>query len=387
MQIRLVKIKLYLLGLLFVVSCPALSHADPVRMSIQPNGQGSFVMTGENVIGVQALDVELDYDSSMLQHPYVMINGGDLKQIQENLQGKLNFSIFRQVADPLLQIFVNFEEARAENTTNGIYHVSASVRSTTEWPTKAETDSPSEVSADEPTDVPADVPSPPRADKTAPTGIVPKVNPAVVPDRARGSDTTAAVARTASSPGPDRKVQAEKIVLLSRDEKSVLQRFKKYEGEKELSSFVALFGRSYGDRFVQEPAVAISDGKSPVTIRIDVQPDGAHSTAIALADATLLSKEAREKDVVITVLPNEGTWDARLVISTGREILDYPLVVAPPVNLAGTINANNFIGALHAYIGNQSPPLQKENKIYLSEYIFTANYLARLKRWQPKNSL
>ncbi len=380
MQIRFVNIKLYLLGLLLVMSCPALSNADPVRMNIQPNGQGSFVMTGENVIGVQTLDVEIDYDSSMLSHPYVMINGGDLKQIKESLQGKLYLSIFRQVADPLLQIFVNFEESRSENTGNGIYHVSASVRSTTEWPSKADADSPSEVPADEPTDVPTDVSSLPRVDKPVLIGIVPKVNPEAAQSKNKGTDTTTAVTKTTSSAGADREAQAEKLTLLTRDEKSVLQRFKKYKGETELSLFLALFGRSDEDRFVQEPAIAITDGKTPVVIRIDVQPDGAHSTSIALADATLISKEVREKDVVITVLPNEGTWDARLVISTGREILDFPLVVAPPVNLPGNINANNFIGALHAYINKQAPALQRENKKYLSEYIFTANYLADMNR-------
>jgi hypothetical protein len=111
-----------------------------------------------------------------------------------------------------------------------------------------------------------------------------------------------------------------------------------------------------------------------------VQPDGAHSTGIALSDATLLSKEAREKDIVVTVLPSEGTWDARLVIVAGGEILDYPIVVAPPVDLIGVVNENNFLEALQVYITGRSPALRRKNKIYLSEYIFTANYLADLNR-------
>ncbi len=50
------KIRLYLLGLLFAMKCPAFSH--PVSMSIQPNGNGSFVMMLENVNGVRALDLD-----------------------------------------------------------------------------------------------------------------------------------------------------------------------------------------------------------------------------------------------------------------------------------------------------------------------------------------
>ena len=380
MQIRNVKIKLYLLGLLFAVSCPALSHAEPVRMSIQPNGQGSFVMTGENVIGVQTLDVDIDYDASMLAHPNVMTNGGDVKQIKDDVPGKLVLSIFRPIADPLLQIFVYFEEARAENTTRGIYHVSAVVKSTAVWPTEKDADSPQAGIADEPTDPTADASSLPQTEKTVPPGVIVKANPSVAPERPRASDTPVVIAKAASLTNSGMKDQAEKITVLTREGKSVLQRFKKYKGKEELSSFAALFGRSDGNAIVQEPAIAISDGKTPVTIRIAVKSDPDHPTGLALSDATLLSKEAREKDILITVLPSEGTWDARLVIVAGGSILDYPIVVAPPIDLIGAVNENNFLEALQVYINSRSSVFQGENKRYLAEYILTANYLAALDR-------
>jgi|GEM_PF-4482139 len=50
------KIKLYVLGLLFAMNCPASSH--PVSMISQPNGNGSLVMMVENVNGVRALDID-----------------------------------------------------------------------------------------------------------------------------------------------------------------------------------------------------------------------------------------------------------------------------------------------------------------------------------------
>jgi hypothetical protein len=61
-------------------------------------------------------------------------------------------------------------------------------------------------------------------------------------------------------------------------------------------------------------------------------------------------------------------------------MIDCPLVVAPPVNLARNINEDNFIGSLHAYIIDQATALHRQNKTYLSEYIFTANYLAAMGR-------
>ncbi|MGC1456607.1 MAG: hypothetical protein WA946_15590 [Nitrospirota bacterium] len=380
-QIIYKTLHLPLLGLLLVVICPALSFADAVTMSIQPNGQGSFVMTGENVIGVQALDIEIDYDSTMLAHPYITVGGGELRQIKDNVPGTLFLSIFRPVADPLLQIFVNFEEAWAENATKGIYHVTASVRSTTAWPSESDANTLPGGPTDEPTVGLENINSRNGTDNTVPTVIVPKNNSAAAPDGIRGTDAPVAMTAGVRSPGNvGRQVQAAKITLLTREEKSVLQRFKKYKGEQDLSSFVALFGPNEGERCRQEPAIAISDGKTPVTIRIDVQSDGTHSTGIALSDATLLSKEAREKDIVITVLPSEGTWDARLVTLAGGEILDYPIVVAPPIDLIRVVNENNFIEALQVYINSRSSAVQRKNKMYLSEYIFTANYLADLDR-------
>jgi hypothetical protein len=52
-----IKIKLYVLGLLFAMNCPAFFFSHPVSMNVQPNGTGSFVMMLENVNGVQALDI------------------------------------------------------------------------------------------------------------------------------------------------------------------------------------------------------------------------------------------------------------------------------------------------------------------------------------------
>jgi len=391
-----VKIKLYLLGFLFAMSCPAFSFADPVSMSIQPNGQGSFVLIGENVNGVQSLDIEIDYDASQLENPSIQIGGGDLKQKKADSPGKLLVSIFRPVADGILQIILNFEAKT--NAAGGIYNVSANATSMAPQPTEQPDADPgvsSEATENEPMNTSANgiangttngstngstngtsIPS----SSTAEGEAVPNVKAVFVPRTDKGIDTLSARTGAMLPAGADKKVHTEEMTVLMRGEKSVLLRFKEFKGEKGLKSFAALFGQSDGDMSVQEPAIAISDGKTPVTIRLEVPQEGMHCVGVALADARLISKKADGKEIIITVLPSEGTWDASLVIETGREILYYPLVVAPPISLAGGINANNFLDALQAYINKQSSALQGENKMYLSEYIFTANYLADLNR-------
>jgi hypothetical protein len=40
-----------------------------MKLNLQPDGIGRFDLTGENVAGVQALDVEIDYDPSLWRVP------------------------------------------------------------------------------------------------------------------------------------------------------------------------------------------------------------------------------------------------------------------------------------------------------------------------------
>jgi hypothetical protein len=135
------KRQLYLLGLLLAISCPALSFADSVRMSIQPNGKGSFVLEGENVVGVQDLDIEVEYDSNLLENPYALINGGDLTQLSSDAPGRLLISIFRPIPDPILQVIINFDTKT--DKAGGINHISASARSMSKWPSETDDDLPS----------------------------------------------------------------------------------------------------------------------------------------------------------------------------------------------------------------------------------------------------
>jgi hypothetical protein len=362
--------------LLLAINCPALAFADLVRMSIQPNGKGSFVLTGENVVGVQELDIEIEYDFRLLENPYALVNGGDLTQINADTPGKLFISIFRPVADPILQVIINFD-AKTDRA-GGIDQISAISRRMTKWPSGPDEDLPSSSDGADtgPAEAAAGGSSTTRSGGSALEDLVPIVKSDAVPDENGGISRISAPTGAVSSSGAYNKVLTEEMITLIHEEKNVLQRFKQFNGKKGLRSFAALFGRSDGYRVVQEPPIAISDGKTPVTIKMEMQPEGLRTAGIALADVTLISNEANGKGIVITVLPSEGTWDARLVIVAGQDILGYPLVVAPPVNLAEGITESNFIDALDAYISNQSSTFRRADRLYISEYIFTANYLA-----------
>jgi len=89
----------YVLMLMFVIGIPASSRADSVRMNVQPNCKGNFVITGQDVSGVQSLNIEIEYDSIQLDDPVVQpIIGGDLIYIKAISPGKLFISIYRSIA-------------------------------------------------------------------------------------------------------------------------------------------------------------------------------------------------------------------------------------------------------------------------------------------------
>ncbi len=331
-----------IMGLLLVLLCPAGSFAA-MQMLVTPNGDGAFFIEGDNIIGVEAMDITIDYDTTSLAHPRVTANGGTLTNVYANTPGTLLVNVFRENPDAAFELDLRFE--KKGDLPGVINQVTATVRDTTgkSFPVPALTYSPPPGPSDEPRGEPA-----------------------------------------SRVPG------AAKLISFDEREKSVLQRFREFKGEKGLQTFSALFKRNDGKRIAQDPAIALSDGKTPVVIRLQLQAEGNHSPDIALLDAKLVSvQKVDEKSWVITVLPGEGAWEARLALGTGKEMVDFPLVVAPLVKIQGGINDQNFLAALNKYLSDQAAGRTSEGGTFkqaLCEYIFTANYLANPATAPPRKA-
>ncbi len=328
-----------ILGLLLALICPAKSFAA-MQMLITPNGDGAFFLEGDNVIGVEAVDIMIDYDTSSLANPRVTANGGTLTNVYADTPGTLLISVFRENTDAAFELDLKFE--KKGDLPGVINQVTATVRDTTgkSFP------------------VPALTYSPP--------------------------------ANQANGPGSDSAANAPAAKIISSDgrKKSVLQRFREFKGEKGLKAFAALFEQNDRERIMQEPAIALSDGSTPVLIRIELRPGQNYSPDLALLNAKLVSlRKVDEKSLIITVLPHSEAWEARLVLGTGKEIIDFPLVVAPIVKIASGIDEKNFLAALNNYLSNQTALQHGKSEPYRDEYIFTANYLANLANTSPKKAL
>jgi hypothetical protein len=342
--------------------CSTPSFAE-VTMRFAPNGYGSFLVVGENVSGVVALDITVDYDSLLLANPRVEAEGGAVTDIDAGTAGKLFVSITRENPDAAFYLFLRFENL-GKVRGRGVNSVTAT---SSDAPMNTSPSSDAAVATGPSSSATNVQNGSGNAGSTPPFG-----NKANVIDEGKGDH------QSLSNRSPETALDAgKKRASTSAREKSVLQRFIEFKGQKSPQSFAALFERNDGEQAIQYPSIALSDGKTPVTVKLKLQQEESKYPDIAMSDASLVSfHKDGAKSWVLTVLPGEGTWDARLVFGTGGEVIDFPLVVAPPVELAGNVNEQNFLAELNDYLSAQAALHEKENILPLSEYIFTANYLA-----------
>jgi hypothetical protein len=378
-----------LICLLLATLCPMPSSAE-ITLFVSPDGDGAFIIEGDNIKDTENVEITVNYDSTILANPRVSLQGGTVTNIYDGIPGTLTFNSYR--GDNISSSFeAHLAFDKKGDSQGGIISV------------KAITMEPDGTSS--PSRSILNLPSPPsssaQATETnrelfAASASEEKCDSRHEGDSCKektdgaqkigaGTDTASNDEGTASS--PEKSATTEETATagnrhdrLMNAEKSVLQRFKEFKGERGLKAFVALFEQSPSNMLVQEPPVILSDGKTPVRIRLGLLMKGGDSPNIALSDAKLVQlRKESEKGWVITVLPKEGTWNASLIIKIDEEIIEFPLVVAPPFKIKKCITERNFVAELDRFIFDQALISKGENvppRQIPYEYVFTANYQA-----------
>jgi hypothetical protein len=165
--------------------------------------------------------------------------------------------------------------------------------------------------------------------------------------------------------------------------KSVLQLFKEFKGERNSKSLIALFADAEIADFSQVPAVAISDGKTPVKLTLILKPSGNESPKFFLQGANVKQLSAEGEDVkwIIDLLPKKGTAEAKLTVIDGKKMMEFPLIVAPAVDVALAKKEKLSEADFAVYLAKPSKfDLNKDSKFdAIDDYIFTANYIVAMK--------
>ena len=333
---------IWLMGLLLGLLCPMPSSAE-ITLNASPDGDRAFIILGYYLTNAETAEITVVYNSIIFSNPRVSLQGGTVTDTFDSSPGQLSFKVNRgDNHASSFEVHVNFDKMK--DSQGGVITVTGK-------------------------------PMEPDGTYSSPT----QVSLDLGGTASRPEKSVATEESTTSGNRPD---------ILMKAEKSVLQRFKEFRGERGLKAFVALFERSPRDTLVQEPPVVLSDGNTPARISLALQPKEGDSPNFALSDAKLvhLGKEG-EKGWVITALPKEGTWNARLIIKTDEGIIEYPLVVAPPVKIHKGITERNFVAELDRFISDQAGVGKGEHDPLCHihyEYVFTANYLASSGDHSPK---
>ena len=330
--------------LLLILLCPVPSIAD-ITFYVSPDGDKAFFIEGDNLGATHNIAITVTYDSTILANPHVTLEGGTVTNVVDADPGSLTFNASRQDALHSFEAHVSFD--RIWEGAGGIFSVTGEI-----------------LDADG-----ASVPSHTTLNMTTPALF------SAVPQ-----DDSVAKHPEQQDPAHETALSATGHDLPQKTEKSVLQRFREFTGTRNMENLVALFNRNPGNTIVQDPPVALSDGKTVVSVGLFMRQKGENAPNIATLDAKLLHiRKEDENRWLITVLPNKDTWNASIIIQTDEKLIEFPLVVAPKVKMTRNITKGVFLAELDRFTSEHALSDKRESDPLwhtLYEYLFTANYLA-----------
>jgi hypothetical protein len=167
---------------------------------------------------------------------------------------------------------------------------------------------------------------------------------------------------------------------------SVLKRFKKFKGERTAKAIIGLFAQDEMTGYHQEPAVALSDGKTPIRATFISSSGDIKAADVAVMGARIISVK-KDPDYTNTwiaeLVPEKNAYEASFAVSDGTLKRIYPLTIAPKIDMKMNKSGTLIEKDLGTYMSNQQQDVNKDGKKnYLDDYIFTANYLFITKRLQ-----
>jgi len=126
-------------------------------------------------------------------------------------------------------------------------------------------------------------------------------------------------------------------------EESILESYRSFTGEKTPDTLRNLFSRK-NHVFLQEPAIVIADGTTRVRVSIRVFGQREQLPRFLVSGGTCLDVQKKNNSLwVLDIVPNKGSMASSVTVLSGNTMVEYPLVVAPPLNLVDAKNADPVV--------------------------------------------
>ncbi len=114
---------------------------------------------------------------------------------------------------------------------------------------------------------------------------------------------------------------------------SVLDRVKAFKGQKTRETLAGLFAQS-DPAFRQDPSVILSDGTATARITLRVVSRKDDLPKFSVTGGHCVNAGMTENGTwILEILPNRGAFATSVTVLSGGSMIEYPLTVAPPLNL------------------------------------------------------
>lgn len=135
---------------------------------------------------------------------------------------------------------------------------------------------------------------------------------------------------------------------------SVLDRFRAFSGKKTPTALEGLFTR-WDPVFSQNPAIVLSDGTTVAHITLRLQGRSGEPPNFSISGGHCVSAKMTEPgNWILDILPKRGSISTSLTVEFSGQMTEYPLTVAPPLDLFDSKTADAAV----------------------RDYVTTANHLA-----------
>jgi len=389
-------------------------YCSPVlaaSITVSPSGSGDFSVLGEGMNGVAGIEINLGYDSASLATPSVTqgsLVSGALLTANTSIPGTIRIAIIK--SSPFIGsgqiVAISFA---VRNGTGGITSISARLIDSIGANLPVQTIIASDLSStavtpiNPPTDAstvqtPAGTMAPSSAGTTIlgaitmpgdnqpkiepnvaePVANVPPSEPPPVPGEAASQQREPAEEKTVTPV----KVVEPKIISYG----SVLERFRKYKGDRTPTAMMALFEKPVAPELRQDPAISVSDGSTSVRIYANLPKGAGTSPNFRLSGVELISvaHDGQSGELVLEVIAKKNGTQASVTILTEEATWTVPLTIVPPTAKVSSQEAA-FADFLKD-MGSKKPRFDLNNDgvhDFQDDYIYTGQYL--IKKAAPGN--
>jgi exosortase/archaeosortase family protein len=318
-----------ILALLLALCWNSAAQAEPV-VTIYTNGRDGFTIKADNLNRVTEAELNITYQSEDQTPPRVSGIGLGAKadiEVQADTPG--SFTIRLKSSKPLSGS-VQLATARIEGTVTFITGWFRNETGTAETP---------DVSIINPTEDQLSAMLARKTAKPAPGVAVPVVAKAPVTGAPAASVVSPAqpAASAASVQVLEPEIVSRPISFSHRS--SVLELFRTFSQELTPAITARFFERS-DDMFLQEPAVLLSDGAAALRLTIRTRDRLNHAPQFLISGGIFTAMKASDNGSwILEIVPEKGTLVSSVTVMTGSEMIEYPLVVAPPLELFDFIRA------------------------------------------------